>query len=565
MPATPALAADPSADRHLPEVVVAETSLSGCTFLTEEEADAVAVAVAPSTAGDGEVQPRAGTVDAAVRYGVDLGHAAEQARLTGASGEVHRIVLPRPHSGRAPLPWTGLPGQLVLVGVGQATTRDLRTAGAALARSVRGLGRVLCAVGGDAEPDGLRAFVEGFLLASYRPPRVVAPSSPGGAAAGTDGEGADDGDAGVDARRAPTAAGRGGGAVEQLVILIQGPRAVAESAIASAQHGARATWLARDLANTPSNVKDPAWLAEQAVRLADENGLDVEVLEPAALEAGGFGGILGVGAGSASPPRLVVVSYRPIVPASGRTVGGRHVVVVGKGITYDTGGLSLKPRESMVPMKTDMAGAGAALAAVIAAARAGLRHRVTAVLPLAENHVGEASYRPGDVLTLHGGTTVEIANTDAEGRLVLADALAFADATLDPDLLIDLATLTGAATLGLGRGHAALYGEDDELTAALEAAAEVSGERVWRMPLVEDYEGALRSEVADLRHVPLETTWGAGSITAALFLRRFAGSRRWAHLDIAGPARATADRHEISAGATGYGARLLLRLLEGLD
>ncbi len=237
---------------------------------------------------------------------------------------------------------------------------------------------------------------------------------------------------------------------------------------------------------------------------------------------------------------------------------------VGKGITYDTGGLSIKPREAMVPMKTDMAGAAVALATVLGAARAQVAHRVTAVLPLAENHVGAASYRPGDVLTLHGGTTVEIANTDAEGRLVLADALAWADATLEPDVLVDVATLTGAASLGLGKQHAALYATDARLSGALEAAGAESGEAVWPMPLVEDYTDAVRSDIADLRHVPQDGKYGGGSITAALFLREFVGTRTWAHLDIAGPARATADKHEVTEGATGYGARLLLRYLAAL-
>jgi leucyl aminopeptidase len=239
-------------------------------------------------------------------------------------------------------------------------------------------------------------------------------------------------------------------------------------------------------------------------------------------------------------------------------------VLVGKGVTYDTGGLSIKPREAMVPMKTDMTGAAVALATVLAAANEGVAHRVTAVLPLAENHFGGASYRPGDVLTIHGGTTVEIANTDAEGRLLLADALAYADAELEPDVVIDVATLTGAAKVALGTQLGALYGTDDELVAALAAAGEASGELVWPMPLVDEYEEAVRSDVADLRHVPADKAIGGGSITAALFLRHFAGRRPWAHLDIAGPARAGADRHEVTEGATGFGARLLLRYLVDL-
>jgi leucyl aminopeptidase len=215
-------------------------------------------------------------------------------------------------------------------------------------------------------------------------------------------------------------------------------------------------------------------------------------------------------------------------------------------------------------MKTDMTGAAVALATVLGAAADGVAHRVTAVLPLAENHVGADSYRPGDVLTMFGGTTVEVANTDAEGRLVLADALAWVDATLDPDVLIDVATLTGAATIGLGKQYAALYSQDPVLVDDLVAAGESSGERAWHMPLVDEYEEAVRSEVANLRHVPLDRKIGGGSITAALFLRHFVGSRTWAHLDIAGPARSSSDKHEVSEGATGFGARLLLRYLDDL-
>jgi leucyl aminopeptidase len=218
----------------------------------------------------------------------------------------------------------------------------------------------------------------------------------------------------------------------------------------------------------------------------------------------------------------------------------------------------------MVPMKTDMAGAAVVLATVVACARRQLPHRVTALLALAENAVSGSSYRPGDVVTIWGGTTVEVANTDAEGRIVLADALAHADARQQPDVLVDVATLTGAASLGLGRRHGALYTGDDELARAFEAAGQATGERVWRMPLVEEYTPALESDVADVRHVPADRRVSGGSITAALFLREFVGQRRWVHLDIAGPARADRDEHEVTKGASGYGARLLLRWLEDL-
>ncbi len=517
--------------RTPPLVTLHGATVVDSPLLTDGSVDAVAVQVAPPRPGDDALQPRSGTPQAAARYGVDLAELAERAGLTGAAGEAFTVHLPLPVGSSVVLPWAGLPPRLVLVGVGDESPTALRRAGAALARATRGVGRVATTVGAQTHHDpaaaaqAARDVVEGYLLASYTTPRTTAEPSTSQSA--------------------------------ELVLLGRDGDQVA-TAIEAARTGAEATWLVRDLANTPSNVKDPAWLADRARRLGADAGLDVQVLGPRELTAGGFGGILAVGGGSASSPRLVRLTYTP------EGGGGRHVVVVGKGITYDTGGLSIKPREAMVPMKTDMAGAAVALATVLAAARARVPHRVTAVLPLAENHVGAASYRPGDVLTLHGGTTVEIANTDAEGRLVLADALAWADATLDPDVLVDVATLTGAASLGLGKQHAALYGTDDALVAALAAAGDRTGELAWPMPLVAEYEEAVRSSVADLRHVPQDRTIGGGSITAALFLRHFVGDRTWAHLDIAGPGRSTSDKHEVTEGATGYGARLLLEYLSAL-
>ncbi|MFI2753477.1 leucyl aminopeptidase family protein [Cellulomonas sp. P22] len=523
-------------------MVLATGSVASTELLADPRVEALAVPVAPAAPDESDPQPRVGTADAAARYGIDLGELAGRAGLTGAPGEVWTLQLPRP-SGRGDadaFAWSALPVRLVLVGVGAGTPADLRRAGAALARATRGLDRVVTSVGsegGPGAPAAVRALVEGYLLASYTTPTSAA------------------------APRDEATARRDRPARELVLLGRHGARITA--ALAEAEREAAATWLVRDLANTPSSTKNPEWLAAQARRLGEQAGLTVTVRGPRELAAEGFGGILAVGAGSASAPRLVTLEYVPEgdEPAHGR----RHVVVVGKGITYDTGGLSIKPREAMVPMKTDMAGAAVALATVLGAAAAGSPHRVTAVLPLAENHVGAASYRPGDVLRLYGGRTVEIANTDAEGRIVLADALAWADATLDPDVLVDVATLTGAASLGLGRQHAALYSADPRLVSAFEAAAQESGEPVWHMPLVEEYVGAVRSHVADLRHVPLDgKEFGGGSITAALFLREFVGDRAWVHLDIAGPARAAADRHEVTEGATGYGARLLLRYLAAL-
>lgn len=505
-----------------------------CPFLTDDAVAALVVAVAPPLEEEDGLQPRAGTVDAAARYGIDLAELADRtggSGFRGAAGQVATVDLPRTHAGAVTeLPWAGLPSTIILLGIGGGSDQDLRRAGAALAGATRGLERVVSAATAEATAGGAQAFVEGYLLAAYRIPRFGRPAK------GT----------------VPRAASPDSPA-EQLVLLGEN----LGQGLEAARVAATATWLVRDLANTPSNIKDPAWLAEQATVLADHAGLAVEVLGPRELAAQGFGALLAVGAASAGPPRLVTVTYEPDAPE-------QHVVLVGKGITYDTGGLSIKPREAMVPMKTDMAGAAVALAAVLGAAASGVRHKVTAVLPLAENSFGADSFRPGDVLQTYSGRSVEIANTDAEGRLVLADALGYAVERLAPDLLVDVATLTGAASVGLGRGHAALYATSPDLVGRFEEAAAVTGERVWHMPLVEDYTSALRSDVADLRHVPLEAA-GGGSITAALFLREFTGGLPWVHLDIAGPARATASRHEVTEGATGFGARLLLQFLRDLD
>ncbi|MEJ5866516.1 leucyl aminopeptidase family protein [Pseudokineococcus sp. 5B2Z-1] len=492
--------------------------LAGSDVRSAAGADVLAVPVAAPPPGEGDPQPRPGTADAAVWLGLNTAVLAEQQRFRGSAGEVLGVPLPSSRDDGAG------PRRLVLLGVGDGSPTALRRAGAGLARATRGAGRVVTSAGVGLPPQHLRAFCEGLLLASYDPPRSGTGDGPRPAAE-----------------------------VVELLGVDEGP------ALARAVVAARATWRTRDLASTPSSTKDPAWVADQARALAaDLPGVEVEVLDAAGLARQGFGGLLAVGGGSVSPPCLVTVRYRP--PAG--TAPRRHVVLVGKGITFDSGGLSIKPRDAMIPMKTDMAGAAVVLAAVLGAAEMELPQPVTALLPLAENAFGGGSYRPGDVVRVHGGTTVEIANTDAEGRMVLADALHHADASLEPDLLVDVATLTGAASLGLGKRHAALYTDDAPLLEQLRSASEATGERVWRMPLVEDYAYALDSDVADLRHVAAKGGPGAGSITAALFLREFTGSRRWAHLDIAGPGRADRDEHEVTKGATGFGARLLLRWLE---
>ena len=314
---------------------------------------------------------------------------------------------------------------------------------------------------------------------------------------------------------------------------------------------------ARDLVNTPGNTGDPAWLADRAVeRLAGLPHVEVTVLGPDELAAAGFGGVLAVGGGSASPPRVVVAGYRP--PGA----GAAHPVLVGKGITFDTGGISIKTNAGMREMKTDMAGGAAVLAAVDAAARLELPVAVTAVVAAAENAVSGSSYRPADVVRHVGGRTTEVRNTDAEGRMVLADGLAHARLALGATVLVDVATLTGAMKTALGARTAGLYATGDGLADALLTAAGHAGESFWRMPLTEEHVGHLRaqldSEVADAQNAP----GNPGSTTAALFLQPFAGDLPWAHLDVAGPARAGSDDAEVVKGGTGFAVRTLLRWLE---
>ena len=258
-------------------------------------------------------------------------------------------------------------------------------------------------------------------------------------------------------------------------------------------------------------------------------------------------------------PRFIKMTYSP------RKSGVPQVVLVGKGITYDTGGISLKrPYEIMAPMKSDMAGVATCLAVISALRDLKIEVKVTALLMCAENSISATAQRPSDVIKHYGGKTVEVINTDAEGRLVLADGLAYAVKNLKPDYLIDIATLTGSATLGLGKQYAALYSRNLKLINQLKEAGEQSGDRVWHMPLVDDYVTALDSDIADLNHTADKYNFNGGSITAALFLEQFVDKATWAHLDIAGVGRAEADAGENPKGGTGWGVRLLLQWIGSL-
>jgi leucyl aminopeptidase len=432
-------------------------------------------------------------------------------QLTGKPGQIAQTVI---KAGSAVL-------RVAFLGVGDRSGGALRQAGGELGRMLRPGELAVTDVVAGRPADQVRAFTEGAILGSYR---YSHKSDNGPAAVGE-----------------PRSA--------QLRMLGAAPAA----AVRLADISAAAVAQARDLANTPSAIKSPEWLAGVAAQIAAGAGLRVRVWGEAELARDGFGGILAVGAGSSRPPRLIELGYEP-------GAAGKHVVLVGKGITFDSGGLSLKPNDAMKAMKTDMAGAAAIMAAMSALPELGVPHRVTALIAAAENLPSGSAYRPGDVITQYGGRSVEVLNTDAEGRLVLADALAYADARLDPDQIVDLATLTGAARVALGGRYAALYATDEQLATELLQAGADSGDPLWRMPLAADYAEALDSPVAELAHVP-RAEGQPGSITAALFLRTFTGDRSWAHLDIAGAARSGADEGERTAGATGFGVRLLLRWL----
>lgn len=308
--------------------------------------------------------------------------------------------------------------------------------------------------------------------------------------------------------------------------------------------------FARDLANTPPNVATPAWMASQARAAARRWRAKIRILGPAELRRRKMGGLLAVGGGSSHTPRMVRIEV-------GR--GDRSVALVGKGVTFDTGGISIKPAGQMDEMKWDKCGAAAVLGILEAASRLELPFRLRAYLPLAENMPDGAAYRPGDIVTISNGKTVEIVNTDAEGRMILADALAWASAE-KPDHLLEYSTLTGACVVALGPTGAGLFTPDDELASGLLAAAEASGERLWRLPLWGEFLDEMRGAHGDLRNSG--GRWG-GASTAAAFLSEFAGkTASWAHLDIAGPAYVGEGREK--RGATGYGVGLTIEWLSRL-
>ena len=414
--------------------------------------------------------------------------------------------------------------RLFLVAVGDGSLPSLRAAGAALGRKVRGKAIELVSLLAQSRAE-IRAHGVSILLGAYTwNLKTGKPAE-----------------------------------IATIALATKDSASVAEASVI-----ARALYTARDLIHTPSNIKNPLWIAQEAKKIAEEKGLAISVL--AGKELARFGGLRAVGNSSPKPgPRFIELTYIP--KGKSRSAAALpHVVIVGKGITFDTGGVSLKrPYEFMTAMKSDMAGAAAALAVISAMPELQPQVKVTVLMMCAENALSGTAQRPSDVLTQYDGTTVEIINTDAEGRLVLADGLGYAVENLDPDYLFDIATLTGHATLGLGRQYAALYTRDEKLARELVAIGEASGERVWHMPLVDDYKDSLESDVADINHDASKGNYTAGSVTAALYLEHFVGDTRWVHLDIAGTGRSDTDSGENIKGGTGFGVRFFIDWLLSLS
>ncbi|MCD6526300.1 MAG: leucyl aminopeptidase [Desulfuromonas sp.] len=335
------------------------------------------------------------------------------------------------------------------------------------------------------------------------------------------------------------------GAIDESVL------AEVEQRIAQRRIISEGVWLCRNLVNEPGNVKTPVYLAEQAWALAELYGLTCTLLGPEELQRQGFGALLAVAKGSICEPRLIVLDYQ------GASEDVPPIALVGKGVTFDSGGISLKPGEGMDQMKMDMAGGAAVLATLAVAAQLKLPLNIVGVVPAVENMPSDRATRPGDIVTSLSGKTIEILNTDAEGRLILADALTWV-ARRKPQLVVDLATLTGACIIALGHQSSAVLGNDEALIADLRRSGDQVGERVWPLPLFDEYSEQIKSEVADVKNIGGRP---AGTITAAAFLQKFVEDLPWAHLDIAGTAWQDKGKPGQPNGGTGVGVRLLIDFL----
>ena len=442
--------------------------------------------------------------DYVASLGTGFSSALERARFEGKSGQsvTYQTGVSHPHT-------------VIALGLGDEPDTDtVRRAAGILGRKSSREPAVATTL---AHHGPAAALVEGFMMSQYSYDRYLSEPDPA--------------------------------LTDSLVLVGEGDPAACEAGHIVAD----AVCWARDLVNTPARDKAPTIIQHQVEEFADALGLRVVVHDEEALAEGGFGGVLGVAAGSDRPPRLLEVWYEP---------DGAEVLValVGKGITFDSGGLSIKPASAMETMKTDMSGAAAVLAAVRAVARLALPVKVLGLAPLTDNMPGPMATKPGDVLTTRNGKTIEVLNTDAEGRLVLADALALG-AEYEPDLMVDLATLTGACKVALGEKIAGLMGNDEALVHRIARVGREAGERMWHLPLPDDYRSLIKTPMADMKNIG--GRWG-GALTAALLLKEFVGGVPWAHLDIAGPARWSKNEHYQTKGGSGFGVRTLVALAADL-
>ncbi|GAA3985329.1 leucyl aminopeptidase [Actinomadura viridis] len=479
------------------------------------DVDAIVIGVTPAASGDGSGPRPVGAAELDRALDGRLAEALRALGATGKAGEVTKL----PTLGALPA------GVIVAVGLGEPgaagghDAETLRRAAGAAVRALAGTGRVALALpagsAGEIEAVALGGLLGNYSFGAYRTGDRTEP-------------------------------------VGEIVVA----GAAEDASVDRARTLAESVALVRDLVNTPPSDLSPEDLADAAERVAGEAGLDIEVLDEKALVDGGYGGIAGVGQGSANPPRLVRLAYAH--PEASKTL-----VLVGKGITFDSGGLSLKPAESMDWMKSDMGGAAAVLGALSAIAALAPRVNVVGYLAIAENMPSGTAQRPSDVLRVYGGKTVEVLNTDAEGRLVLADALVRSGED-GPDLLVDVATLTGAQMVALGTRTTGVMANDDDVREKVVAAAGRAGEPSWGMPLPAELRKGLDSAVADIANISGER-WG-GMLVAGVFLKEFVPEGvRWAHLDIAGPAFNKGEPYGYTPkGGTGAATRTLVQIAEDL-
>ncbi len=416
---------------------------------------------------------------------------------------------------------------LVLIGIGEESSvsaEKLRQAGVKLLRGIKNFKSITvdignCSYANEQKGQAVQAFLEGAFLGEYEFNLLKSkPEKP-----------------------------------VKRTINILGSGASLKKAISRAESISFGVNTARDFVNLPGGDLTPVVFARKASALAKENGMSVKVLDGLAIKKAKMGGILGVNRGSTQQPRFVQLTYKPQKSST------KHIVLVGKGVTFDAGGLSIKTAVGMSTMKCDMGGAAAVLGSMLATAQIAPNVKVTGLIPLTDNMLGGDATRPGDVLRIKNGKTVEVLNTDAEGRLILADALSVAS-DMKADAIIDLATLTGACMVALGSQYAGLMGTDETLIESLKQAGKQTGERVWHLPLPDEYRSQLDSNIADVKNIG--SNWG-GALTAGLFLKEFVSEEvPWAHLDIAGPAFADAPWGEHPKGGTGFGVRLLVDLIE---